>query len=148
MMRGTNWEGADLSGSSLFGSFAKGANFRNTNLTGADLESMDFDGADLTGAQLAGAQVLKQSYAGCLLKPMTCIWRPDGHALVIRPAAAHEAPLVTSCCDSGVRLDVHTGYRTLSWHEYACLSLICNSVEVEPAFQRYLLRLPQSWLLL
>ncbi len=56
-MRGTNWEGADLSGSSLFGSFAKGANFRNTNLTGADLESMDFDGADLTGAQLAGAQV-------------------------------------------------------------------------------------------
>ena len=57
MMRGTNWEGADLSGSSLFGSFAKGANFRGANLTGADLESVDFDGADLTGAQLAGAQV-------------------------------------------------------------------------------------------
>ena len=56
-VRGTNWEGADLSNASLFGSFAKGANFRSANLTGADLESVDFDGADLTGAQLAGAQV-------------------------------------------------------------------------------------------
>jgi len=57
MMRGTNWEGADLSGASLFGSFCKNANFKNANLTSADLESVDFDGADLTGAQLANAQV-------------------------------------------------------------------------------------------